>query len=426
MAYYDQLTELPNKEYLKDVLENEMEGKNSALFLINCDNFNLINLSLGYKFGDQLIKETALQIKKLTDENKRLFRFEEDKFILLFENYPDDHQLEELIESINNEIEAVSLKSKFDNQYLSSSIAVEKDINQYGSVEEIMNNLNIVLDYVKSSSSNYLFFNQQMKEKINRKDEIEKELRESIRLEDERIHLNYQPIFDLKEQKIAAFEALARLKTNKYGNVSPEEFIQIAEDRHLIIPLSKLILKKASKFSAKLDKYGFKKLKVSVNMSGLDLIQEDFTENIISIIRKNGAKTENIKVEITESVLLNNFDLINLKLSQLKKEGITSALDDFGTGYSSFYRMTELNIDLVKIDKYFINKINKGTENSIVAAAIIELSHSLGLSVIAERVETEAEKDYLIENNCDYIQGYLFSRPLSEKDAFVLLKNFKV
>jgi|Wag4MinimDraft_13_1082653.scaffolds.fasta_scaffold00240_2 EAL domain-containing protein (putative c-di-GMP-specific phosphodiesterase class I) len=262
-----------------------------------------------------------------------------------------------------------------------------------------------------------------MKEQIKRKDNLESELRESIRLENDKIYLEYQPIYDLNKNKVVAFEALARMQSSQYGRVAPDEFIQIAEEKHLIISLSRLILKKAAKFSADLEKAGFGEVKISVNMSGLDIIQEDFTKKVIEIINNAGIKAENIKIEITESVLLNNFEIINSKLAKLKEAGITTALDDFGTGYSSFYRLTELNIDLIKIDKYFINKITKGTENNIVAAAIIDLSHSLGLTVVAEGVETDAQREYLIEKNCDYIQGYLFSRPLPEKEAVSLLKS---
>lgn len=423
MSYYDRLTDLPNKEYLYDVLQNELDNRKNALFLINCNNFTLINLSLGYKYGDQLIKEFSNQLKNLEDEKRKLFRFDAERFILLYQNYNDDQDLYNEVEAINKELKKIFAKSKFDNQYLSTSIAVEKEINQYQDTEVIINNLNIALDYGKKSGSPYLFFNQEMKEQIKRKDNLESELRESIRLENDKIYLEYQPIYDLNKNKVVAFEALARMQSSQYDRVAPDEFIQIAEEKHLIISLSRLILKKAAKFSADLEKDGFGEVKISVNMSGLDIIQEDFTKKIIEIINNAGIKAENIKIEITESVLLNNFEIINSKLAKLKEAGITTALDDFGTGYSSFSRLTELNIDLIKIDKYFINKITKGTENNIVAAAIIDLSHSLGLTVVAEGVETESQRDYLIEKNCDYIQGYLFSKPLPEEDVFKLLKS---
>lgn len=229
-------------------------------------------------------------------------------------------------------------------------------------------------------------------------------------------------MLDLNKNKVITFEALARMNSKKYGILSPEEFINIAEERHLIIGLSNLILKKASKFSAKLDSLGYEEIKISVNMSAIDIIQKNFTENVINIIKNNKARPKNINLEITESVVLKNFAIINSKLNRLQKTGITTALDDFGTGYSSLDRLAELNIDIIKLDKNFIDKIINDKKEKIIVDAIINMSHKLGLKVVAEGVELQAEKEYLIKHHCDIIQGYLFNKPLSENDAIAILK----
>lgn len=424
LAYYDKATNLPNKEYLMNMLkENDFENKKCALFLIRINNINLFNLTYGHEYGDELIKKLSFQLKNLKNEKTKLFRFEENKFILFYENYKDDIEIHKEVNKIRNNLDESFKKIEFDAKYLSANIAVEKKFSNYQNEDKIINELNSALDYSKKGNSPYIILNQQMKNKINRKNVIEDELKELIKKEDNRLYLEFQPMLDLKGNSVVAFEALARMNSKNYGMISPAEFIQIAEEKHLISDLSKLILKKAAMFSTKLERFGIKNIQIAVNMSGIDIIQDRFTEEVISIIKDNDAKTKNIKMEITESILLNNFELINSKLAKLKDAGITIALDDFGTGYSSLYRLSELNIDVIKIDRSFINKITNSTKESVLTSSIINMSHTLGLSVVAEGVELEAEKDYLIKHDCDIMQGYLFSKPLTEKDAVELLKD---
>lgn len=182
-------------------------------------------------------------------------------------------------------------------------------------------------------------------------------------------------------------------------------------------------MKRACDFIYNLKNEGYDEIKVAVNISGIQLLRDNFTDTVINIIRESEIKESNLELEITESMLLDNYEIINEKFKILRQRKIAIALDDFGTGYSSFSRLKELNIDTLKIDKYFINKIPIGEYKKLITGDIISMAHKLGLTVVTEGVEVEAQKEYLIKNGCDIIQGYLFSKPLSEENAIKLLKR---
>ncbi|MFP4457325.1 MAG: EAL domain-containing protein, partial [Clostridia bacterium] len=204
----------------------------------------------------------------------------------------------------------------------------------------------------------------------------------------------------------------------------PLEFIHIAEKANLIIPLGNKLLRSACIFINKLEAKGIN-TKIAVNISGIQLLDEEFSENVIKILDETNINPEKLELEITESILLNNFDLINERLKELRSNGIDIALDDFGKGYSSFFRLDELNVNSLKIDKSFIDKITIRSEDRLITSELIGMAHKFNLKVVAEGVESKDELDYLKENNCDIIQGYLFSKPLTESKIITLLRSFE-
>ncbi len=425
LVYYDNLTGLPNKDYLKEFLSKKIklkDNKNKAIFLINFKNFGVINSSYGYKYGDQIIKKISDKLKVLIDGNNKLFRFTADRFVIYIQEYKDRDDLTNLAEKTNQIV-----NSSKELRDLKSQIGLEIGIvelnDKYDNIDKILKYASITINNIINGNK-YEFFDDKMEARVKREDTLEEELKEIISEDDkESFYLKYQPIYDLKSGKIAAFEALARMKSKQFGNVSPVEFIDIAEKRQLILALSELILKKAVKFSNKLDRLGLKNVNISINISGIQLLQTNFTDEVIALIKSSKVDPENIKLEITESILLDNFDLINKKLKKLRDNKIKVVLDDFGTGYSSFYRLKELNLDALKIDRSFINKITSSDPNKILVDDIISMGHKLDLKVVAEGVELEEEKNYLIKNNCDAIQGYLYSKPVIDKEAVELLKK---
>lgn len=425
LAYYDTLTGLPNDLYLKELIAEEIEKRqddSKALLLINCCNFRLVNLTNGYEFGDELLREISREIQKLVVGNDKLFRFSVDRFMLYVSNYQEKKDLVSMT-TIISELFDRPFKVNDAEQNQSVQIGIVEINRKYHKVDQLLKDASISLSHIKSSDSlNYAFFNEVMENKLQREDLIEKELRIVLKNDCKTFYLEFQPQVDLKTNKVICFEALARMRTESLGFISPVEFIDVAERKQLIIPLGNLILKTVCEFIRTLESEGYGDIKVAVNISGIQLLRDDFTDTVMNIIKETDIEASRLELEITESVLLDNYELINEKLETLRDYNIGIALDDFGTGYSSFSRLSELNIDTVKIDRYFINHISIKEHNELIIGDIISMAHKLGLAVVAEGVEDEVQKDYLIENECDIIQGYLFSKPISSEKAVELLK----
>lgn len=237
------------------------------------------------------------------------------------------------------------------------------------------------------------------------------------------LYLQYQPILDLKSNQICCFEALARVKSDKLGLISPLEFIPIAEKTKLIIPIGQKVIGQAFQFLKRLKENGFGEISVSINVSAIQLLRNDFNKILFDLITEMGISPANVGLEITESMFADNYQDINRILGELKDSGIHIALDDFGTGYSSLARERELNVSSLKIDKYFIDKLVFIKDEGAITGDIISMAHKLGHFVVAEGVEHEKQRQYLEKYKCDKIQGYLFSKPLDEEDAIELLKK---
>jgi EAL domain-containing protein (putative c-di-GMP-specific phosphodiesterase class I) len=239
-----------------------------------------------------------------------------------------------------------------------------------------------------------------------------------IALVNNEFELYYQPQFDLETDCITGFEALIRWNSSELGMISPSRFIGIAEDSHLIIPIGMWVLKTACSFLHKLHQSGYQELNISVNISMLQLLQDEFVDMVMDTVRTAGINAKYLELEITESILMESYETIAGKLKLLRTKGIKVALDDFGKGYSSLNYLKLLPITTLKIDKAFIDTITDNEENKSFADLIVNLGRSLNLCVIAEGVETSEQKDYLTKNKCNKMQGYLFSRPLPEYEVF--------
>jgi EAL domain-containing protein (putative c-di-GMP-specific phosphodiesterase class I) len=251
---------------------------------------------------------------------------------------------------------------------------------------------------------------------LKREELIESEIRGFLEGNNECITLLYQPQLNIKTDKVIGVEALARMNSKHFGQVSPLEFIPIAERTNLIIPLGLKLFELAAKFVKKMENLGIE-IKTAINISGIQVLDDEFSDTIFNIINKNNINPKNIELEITESILLDNFNLINNRLKEFKDKNIDVALDDFGTGYSSFFRLRELNVNSLKIDKSFIENINNKDKKELITGEIITMAHKFELKVIAEGVENKEELNYLKENDCDIIQGYIFSKAIKEDEV---------
>lgn len=423
IAFFDILTGLPNlqfmKQYVAKEIANNKQGK-KALLLINCSDFKAMNMVYGFDLSDEVIKGLSKKINELKDDNHKPFRFSGDRFGLYVKNYYTKENLISLAEKIYS-LFSEPFKNKDAEQYYDLRVGIV-EVNATDNVDRIFMDALVALNNVTNDSI-YAFFNEEMEQRINRQDMIEREIRNIINDNNasNKLYLEYQPLADIKTNKIVGFEALARLKTDSFGNISPVEFISIAEKKQLIVPLGNMILRMACNYVKTLRQFGYKDVRVAVNVSGIQLLRNDFIDTVLKITRETGIDESNLEIEITESILLDNYEMINRKLKRLREHNIKIALDDFGTGYSSFARLRDLNIDVVKIDRYFIRRLSLEDSKNIMTGAIISMAHMLGLQVVAEGVEEEVQREYLLNNNCDIIQGYLFGKPLPQDEALKYL-----
>ena len=297
---------------------------------------------------------------------------------------------------------------------------------KYQEESAVLKDVLIAVNHVKESSVvPYIFFDQVMEEKLRKETLIEGALKEALEHTDhEVLSLHYQPLIHGKTEEVVGLEALARMDSPQYGPIPPLVFIEIAEKNGLMMQLGEVLLRKAAAFGKRLELLGTP-LRISVNISGMQLIQDDFMEVVKRVLKETGIPPKLLEFEITESVFLGNYEVINSKLMELKALGIVLSIDDFGTGYSSFARLKELHVDGVKIDRYFVSRISTLPEDQLISSDIIRMVHKYGLFVVAEGVENVVEKEYLQKEHCDVLQGYYFSKPLKEQDIVLFLNNNK-
>lgn len=427
MAYYDSLTGLPNQEYLKEYIQEaigEKKVEDKAILLVNTENFRHINMTYGYDFGDEILREIARRLKSVIGDRHVVTRFTSDRFVVFVEGRWNKGQLIDLAETITEVLDK-PIENSRNRQYINSQIAIVESIRDYFDVDNLLREVSIALDHLpRESSVNYIFFSEDMGEKVSRWDAIENEIRDFVLNPDSKtIYLEYQPKVELATGKISGFEALARMDSEELGRISPIEFIDVAEKRLIIAPLGYRLLEMAVRFAKGMDCQWCKDATIAVNISGIQLLRDDFVDRIKGIIGRYELEPERLELEITESILLDNYHVINEKLKVLRDIGIEVSLDDFGTGYSSLSRLGELNVGVIKIDRYFIKKIDDQTEDSHLTHDIISMAHKSDLKVVAEGVETVEQLEYLKKNDCDYMQGYLFSRPVLPEDAMKLMAS---
>lgn len=429
IAYYDELTGLRNSKYLTEYLNQVMRNpyrKNKAVLLLNFVNFKILNITYGFLYGDEILKQIAFKIRSLLDSEDLFFRFDGDRFIVVLDDYAGQQELRAFADKLMQILENPIMEGT-DSQYVDIQIAIVELKDRHTSTDKILQDAILTLSSIKDSSASQLaFFNEDMEKRLLRQDKIVKVLWEVLGGKDTKsFYLEFQPKLDLMKNKVIGFEALARLRIEDLGQIAPDEFIALAEEKLLIYDLGNHILLLACEFLERLQTEGFHETSIAVNISGMQLLREDFVENLRQKCFLSEKIRKSLEFEITESVLFDHFSQINENLEEIKKMGITISLDDFGTGFSSFSRLAELNIDAVKIDKSFIGKISHKAEKNLIIADVISMAHKIGLSVVAEGVEDERQKAYLQKYGCDIIQGYLLSKPLAEEDAINFLRCYE-
>lgn len=421
LAYYDSLTGLPNRvslydELEKSIIEHIQNGKAAALIFTDLDNFKFINDTFGHSYGDRVLVRITEKLNTFSSESIKIFRLGGDEFILIQNSCVDDSCCVKLAEKI---ISLFSHPINIDDNrfHITCSIGVAIYPRLGSTAEELLKFADLAMYKAKISGKNrYVLYEQSIGTELSERIRLERDLKEAF--ENSEFELYYQPQVDTESRIITGFEALLRWNSSKYGLVMPGTFIHVAEEMGLINDMGKWVIDQSFAFAQRLQGKG---ICISCNVSPIQLIQSDFIEYVIEIFDRYDLAKGSVAVEITENSLVESFEDTNYKLDRLREKGILIYLDDFGTGYSSLTYLKNLPIDAVKIDKLFVDGIKtEGFEKNIIKS-IISLAHDLGLTVVAEGVEEEIQREYLAMCKCSSIQGYLISKPVPEKLAVAYL-----
>lgn len=420
LAYYDTLTGLPNRSRLNEKFYEiaRVPDRKIAVIIIDIDSFKLINDSYGHEIGDKLLVEVTERLRSLDIDNSYLARMAGDDFAVMVWDFEDENRITEIVTELLNCINGIAYIADY-SIVIEANIGVAIYPKDGNSFDIIYKNADTAKLQADEKRMKYAFYNQDMNDAVLERLNLQNNLRTA--LDKNEFVLYYQPQYRAADKKIMGFEALVRWNSENMGMVSPTKFIPIAEETHLIIPLGEWILEEAVKFIKKLHKLGHTDLLMSVNISNIQFNQKDFSEFVINLLKKYDLPPKNLELEITESVMLGSMDNVINNMNKIRETGIRIALDDFGTGYSSLNYLTKIPINTLKIDKSFIEDAELKREKSLLVETIVHIAHGLGLSIVAEGVETEEQYVYMLKHKCERIQGFYFSEPLPEDKVMDLI-----
>lgn len=415
-AQYDALTGLPNRILLQDRLNhaievNERTGDYFWVMFFDLDRFKNVNDSLGHTAGDELLLHIAKCLQSEIRETDTVARFGGDEFIIILQGRMEENFRVNILHRLIN---AVTTPVNVNGQELvmTSSVGIAVYPNDGKTADQLIKHADIAMYRAKElGKNNFQFFTQDMNKKAEKHLRMENLLRSAM--DKNELVLYYQPKVDINTMQIIGMEALIRWNSKELGFVSPVNFIPLAEETDLILPIGEWVLKTACKQALAWKEAGYGELLMSVNVSARQFKRNDFIETIQTILDETGLKASQLELEVTESIIMNETDLTGQVMHTLRAMGIKISIDDFGTGYSSLSYLRQLPIDTLKIDKSFIDDIAKSTGKSPIVETIITLARNLGLSVVAEGVESLEQVIYLTEQGCNQIQGYYFSKPES-------------
>ena len=422
-AYHDALTGMPNRtfflERLKTSFSQYKKGVQSlfAVLFLDLDRFKIINDSLGHLTGDKLLISTAIRLKSCLRDEDMLARLGGDEFVILLNHL---QHLNDAVEIANRIQEAVSAPFNLDDQEVFTSLSIGIAMSSatiYENPEDILRDADTAMYRAKElgrvGKARYAIFNDEMHSSAVTLMHLENDLRRAVKRQE--LQLKYQPIVCLQTGMLTGFEALVRWNHPKRGLLLPDEFIPIAEDNGLIIPIGYWVISEACQQLSKWQQSSSDDhLTISVNLSSKQFLQLDLADRICSILEVNQVNPKRLKLEITETTLMTNSEIALSLLSQLKGLGIGIYMDDFGTGYSSLSYLHRFPVDTLKIDKSFITHLEKDNENAKIVTTILALAQSFGFKVIAEGIETEHQLKILVALGCKCGQGYFFCEPVDK------------
>ncbi len=432
LTFYDPLTGLPNRRFLQEQLQYSVTSSSRvrnyyALLWLDLDRFKMLNDVRGHQAGDLLLQQVAKHLRHLLREGDLLARVGGDEFAILCE-LPQTRQSDAAKEAERIAFRICSGMSKeYDiegySHYMSASMGIVLFADIRMGADTLLSQAEVAKYQAKSTGPGTVsFYDASIQAQINRMAELETELRSAI--ENEQLILHYQLQFNQQGQPTGA-EILLRWQHPEKGLISPLDFIPLAEESGLIIPIGKWVIESACKLLARWQSQSqLNHLQLAVNVSAKQFRQENFVEMVSNLLQQTGAPAERLKLELTESVLLENIEQAISKMNSLRALGLAFSMDDFGTGYSSLQYLKRLPLDQIKIDQSFVRDIVTDPEDTIIIQTIIAMGQALSIEVIAEGVETEEQRQLLAAYGCHRYQGYLFARPVPLSECLESLKSF--
>ena len=425
-AEHDFLTGLPNRLLLSDRVTRaiafaQRHRKQVAVLFLDLDGFKHINDSLGHPTGDKLLQSTARRLLKCVRDSDTVSRQGGDEFVVLLAEL---QQPEDAAITARRMLAAVAASHSIEQHelHITTSIGVSVYPDDGMDAETLIKNADTAMYQAKESGrQSYRFFKPEMNARAVERQSVEESLRRAV--ERREFALHYQPKIDIRTGTITGAEALLRWTHPTRGSVAPAQFIAVAEDCGLIVPIGKWVLRQACEQARSWVDAGLLAGTIAVNVSATEFGHEGFLDGVLAILKDTGLDPHSLELELTESVLMKRADSAASILHTLKKTGVQVAIDDFGTGYSSLSYLQKFPIDTLKIDQSFVRQITAAPDKTSIVTAVINLSRSLNMRVVAEGVETREDLEFLASRQCDQAQGYYFSRPVAAQDFAVLLKS---
>ncbi|MDP3875400.1 MAG: EAL domain-containing protein [Methylobacter sp.] len=431
LATQDMLTQLPNRRLLLQRLEHSIEmrqrsEKKLAVLMLDLDRFKAVNDSLGHLAGDELLKQVAMRIKSILRTADTVARLGGDEFIVLLEDITQPQDVVRIAESIVAELNRpFQLLYNNDEQGREAQIGVSIGISLYpqhgNNPELLLEQADIAMYEAKQTGRNcYTYFSEELTIAVRKRIDLENRLRRAIEQQDLRVF--YQPQIDIASNRIVGAEALVRWQSPTEGLITPLHFIPLAEETGLIIAIGEWVLRETCRQGQHWLTTGFLPLTLAVNVSPQQFGRCDLNALVAKVLAETGFPAGQLELELTETGLMDSQDKAVEVLNNLRAQGIRLAIDDFGTGYSSLAYLKRFPVDVLKIDKSFIDDIPDLQDDMEITATIIAMGHTLGFKVLAEGVETQQQLDFLRDKGCDTYQGYFSSKPLPAEDFSALLK----
>jgi diguanylate cyclase (GGDEF)-like protein len=424
LAYHDPLTNLPNRVLFEDRLSQaiavaEHNQQTIVVLYLSLDKFKKVHDTLGPESEALLLQEVARRLKNCVREGVTVARFERDEFGLLITQVEGTQDYVKFIEFIKKAFNPTFTINDHE-VYITVSIGVSLFPDDAKDVQNLLKNAGAALNRAKEQGGNaYQFYTADLNDQALKRLEFERNLRRA--LDRNEFDVYYQPKVDAKNHQIIGMEALVRWRHPELGLITPAEFIPLAEETGLIIPLGEWVMRTACRQTKAFQEEGFSSLQVSVNISPRQFLQPNLLEVIKNIITETGIDPNCLELELTESSVMQNTETAIKILNELKKMGVKISIDDFGTGYSSLAYLKSLPLDVLKIDKSFVQDVTVNSQDAAIVMTIIALAHNLNLKVIAEGVEVEEQLKFLQLLKCDEWQGYLYSKPIAQDEFRELL-----